>query len=182
MNIPTRKSGSEKDKESSKLKNSADFVTTDDGWTVQDVVDNMKVCYKCQMKFLPDFYGCCCERDPDVCSSEISKAEASDAAPCTTATTTTNLVPPPPQFNLPAAVNEDSVQLPGFVLQPSTVMSSSPGPVESSPSLPEEDEFEPFEEEAEYCLSGEESSESVSESESESSSGESAEEFPQLVL
>ncbi len=33
----------------------------DDGWTVQDAVDEMKVCYKCHMKFLPEFFGCCCE-------------------------------------------------------------------------------------------------------------------------
>jgi hypothetical protein len=63
MHIPTE---SEKNTQApissvSQLGKSSEFVSTDDGWTVQDVVDDMKVCYKCQMKFLPEFFGCCCE-------------------------------------------------------------------------------------------------------------------------
>jgi hypothetical protein len=63
MHIPTE---SEKNTQTpissaSQLGKSSEFVSTDDGWTVQDVVDDMKVCYKCQMKFLPEFFGCCCE-------------------------------------------------------------------------------------------------------------------------
>jgi hypothetical protein len=40
---------------------SASSIGNGDRWKIQDLVDEMKICSKCKMKFLPAFLGCCCE-------------------------------------------------------------------------------------------------------------------------
>jgi len=53
-----------------------DAPCTDDGWTVQDLVQELKQCFKCKLLSLDDFVGCCCEK-PSHLKEHIPKHNAS---------------------------------------------------------------------------------------------------------
>lgn len=90
MDIPTKPTNNPTVYTAKQNADNSDCVITDDGWTVQDVVDDMKVCYKCHMKFLPDFYGCCCEREH---SGSVSGPSSEKEPVSTTASTSESNVP-----------------------------------------------------------------------------------------